>query len=319
MRGRLSLIAALMAAAGPGQADAPQFVRYLADASGVRVETDGGRTDAETPFAIASVGKAMTSVALLRLVARGELALDDPAADHLPAEAVRGLGGLGGVTVRHLLAMTSGLPDYLDDAYLDDALDDPGAVQRPLVALSYAYGEDRLFAPGRDFDYSNTNYVLAGLILERVTGLSYARAMEREVLGPAGMGRSFVFGAAPLPPDFPNGHEDGDHVRSYYRHSGFGDGGVIASAADVARFYRALFVERSLLPPALLAEMTRDPLGVGYGLGVELDGPVVGHSGGDLGFASDVRLDRRDGAVAVILVADAEADTDWTDAALADR
>ncbi len=59
--------------------------------------------------------------------------------------------------------------------------------------------------------------------------------------------------------------------------------------------------------------MTTDAGGAGYGMGIELDGPILGHSGGDLGFSSDVRLHRPSGTIAVMLVAEEEADTFWTD------
>lgn len=173
-----------------------------------------------------------------------------------------------------------------------------------------------MFPPGQGFDYSNTNYVLLGLILEDVTGQTYAKAMDRLVFRPAGMDRSFVFGSAHLPDTFPNGHEDGKHHRSYYMFDGFGDGGVIAPSQDVARFYNALFVEKSLLPPAMMEVFLHDGLGEGYGMGIELDGTIVGHSGGDLGFSSDVRLDRDNGTFAIILSASADTDTNWTFEAL---
>lgn len=290
-------------------------IRYL-DADGVTSVTVEGPARPDTPFAIASIGKMMTSVAVLRLVEQGKLALDDGVTAYLPTEPLAGLPRLPEVTLRHLLTMTSGLPDYLDDAYIEDALDDPVKVQNPLTALSYAYGERHLFPPGQGFDYSNTNYVLLGLILEDVTGQTYAKALDRLVFQPAGMDQSFVFGSQPLPDIFPSGHEDGAHYRSYYKFDGFGDGGVIAPAPDLARFFRALFVEQSLLTAAMMAEFLHDAFDEGYGMGIEVDGELVGHSGGDLGFSSDARLDRSSGTLAIILSASADTDTDWTFEAL---
>jgi D-alanyl-D-alanine carboxypeptidase len=130
------------------------------------------------------------------------------------------------------------------------------------------------------------------------------------------MDRSLVFGSAPLPDNFPNGHENGEHHRSYYMFEGFGDGGVIAPAFDLARFFHALFVDESLLTGAMMAEILHDPVGEGYGMGIEVDGAIVGHSGGDLGFSSDVRLDRDNGTLAIILSASADTDIDWTIEAL---
>ncbi|MEL7216145.1 MAG: serine hydrolase domain-containing protein [Pseudomonadota bacterium] len=282
---------------------------------GVRFALEDGVTYSEgpvdRPFAIASVGKTLTAVAILRQVEAGRLQLDAPVAAHLPREVVRGLGGLRGVTLRQLLSMSSGLPEYYDALYLEDALADQDRVQRPQIAVRYAYGFESHFAPGTQFEYSNTNYLLLGLILEAVTGQSYAEAIGAEVLAPAGMASSRVFGAGPLPSDFVTGHEDGAHIRGYYEGHGFGDGGVIATAPDVAAFYQALFIDQILLGPPLMREMLKDPHGAGYGMGIEVEDGIYGHSGGDLGFAADARFNAETGAIAVELIADGAADPDW--------
>ena len=293
-------------------ADPVVSIRYL-DASGVeRVQTTGATTSADTPFAIASIGKTMTSVAILRQVQKSRINLDDAASTWLPQSIVHGFSGMSGVTVRQLLTMTSGLPDYLDDAYIEDALRNPKQVQLAEIAVRYAFDYPALFSPGKRFDYSNTNYVLLGLILESATGLDYAEAIQQEVFSPSGMKSAFVFGSKALPAGFPSGHEDSRHYRQYYSHNGFGDGGVISSARDLAKFYRALFTEGTLLPPHLMDELLHDPLGENYGMGIELEDGLVGHSGGDLGFASDVRMDVHAGTIAIVLSADANADTYWT-------
>lgn len=302
LTGALALTMARPARAG----DVPT-VRHLDGPSGVRTLATGATPD--THFAIASVGKTMTAVAVLRRVAGGALRLDAPVTHWIAPELAEGFDGLPGITLRHLLTMRSGLPDYYTDDYLYDVLDDP-ARQTPQTALSYAYDDAPLFTPGTRFDYSNTNYVLLGLILEAETGLSYAQTIQREVFDPARMTDSFVFGSRPLPASFAAVPRA---VRAYYQNAGFGDGGVIATAADVARFYHALFREQNLLPPALLSDMTTDAGDAGYGMGIELDGPILGHSGGDLGFSSDVRLHRPSGTIAVMLVAGEDADTFWID------
>lgn len=299
--------------------DEVSAVQYLDRQGKIEVASAGLQVSGSTPFAIASIGKTMTSVALLRLVAQGKISLDDAASDWVAPEIVSGLGGMNGITLRHLLNMTSGLPDYLSDEYIDDVVADPENIQNPLTALSYAHGEKTLFRPGTRFDYSNTNYVLAGLILERVSGLSYSQAIKREVFRPAGMTQSFVFGSVPLPPEFPKGHEGGQHVRAYYKYQGFGDGGVISTAQDVGQFYRALFIEKNLISAAMMAELTHDPLGEFYGLGIDIEGSVYGHSGGDLGFSSDVRIDVETGTIAVILIAQSDANTSWTESAVQKR
>ena len=287
-------------------------MRYLERDGRAEVSLTGAGTTVNTPFTLASVGKSMTAVAVLRLVAQGAVSLDDSIAAFVDTDIQAGFGGLQNITLAHLLTMTSGLPDYLDDAYIVDVTDSPREIQNAKTALSYAYGDDRIFKLGKGFDYANTNYVLLGLALENITGLSYAGVMQREVFDVVGMANAFVFGSQPLPASFPEGHENGDHIRDYYQFDGFGDGGVIATAPDVAKFYRALFIDRSLLPAKQMRAFLNDPVGDGYGMGIDLDNPTYGHPGGDLGFATDVRINVETGDVAIMLSADAAADTAWT-------
>lgn len=270
-----------------------------------------GAVDLRTPFAIASVGKTMTAVAMLRLAERGMLGLDDLAAAHLPEEARRRVRGLDDVSIRHLLTMTSGLPDYYAQDYIDDALAAPDRERRPMDALDYIDGEPPLFAPGQDFDYTNTNYLLLGMILEYRTRQTYAEVISAEVFKPSGMTDSFAFGSRSLPGNMVTGHAGRAHVRNYYEGTGFGDGGVISSAGDLVRFYDALFKRRSLLSREMLSAMMRDPIGAGYGMGIEVEDGLVGHSGGDYGFAADVRMNLGTGDIALVLIGEEDADTDW--------
>jgi D-alanyl-D-alanine carboxypeptidase len=286
-----------------------QSVRYADIGGRVSVETTGGAT-ADTPFAVASVGKLYTAATILMLDASEVLDVDGAAPDYLPREIAEGYGGMDGVTLRHLLTMTTGLPDYYNEDYIEDALDDPEAVQTARTALTYAMDEDVLFDPGEAFDYSNTNYVMLGLVIEDATGKSYAQALEDLIFAPLGLSHSFVFGSRSLPEAFPTGHEGGDHVRDYYEGQGFGDGGVITTAADLAAFYHALRDGRLLADP-WLDMMLADPVGEGYGMGIEVEGDIVGHSGGDLGFASEVRMDVTNGDIAIVLVGEADGDTDF--------
>jgi D-alanyl-D-alanine carboxypeptidase len=297
-------------ASSPVCAEGLADIRYLQTADGRASYQASDGIGPSTPFALASLGKAMTAVAVLRLVGQGRLGLDDAPQAHLPPDVVAGAILPAGLTLRHLLTMTSGLPDYLDDAFVEDALDAPAKVQTPRAALRYAKGQEALFSPGTAFDYSNTNYVLLGLILEQASGQSFATVLRDQVFDPAGMSGAFVFGSQDLPPDFPQAFEQGQSVRAYYQADGMGDGGVIGSAEDLARFYRALFAG-VLLAPVLFAEFLHDPLQSGYGMGIEIDGALVGHSGGDLGFSADLRMDRDSGDIAIQLVASSDAATDW--------
>ena len=122
----------------------------------------GGReTQGGDRFILASVGKPYLAAALLRLHEAGRLDIRDPAARWLPGDVTAAFGGLEGVRVDHLLAMTSGLPDYLDDAFTEDLIADLRGWDGARRACLIAEGRTRFFAPGTDTTYSNTNYLLA--------------------------------------------------------------------------------------------------------------------------------------------------------------
>lgn len=265
---------------------------------------DGSPVTHQSQFAIASIGKTMTAVAILQQATLGQIDLNAPAARWLDESSVAMLGGLEDVTVWHLLTMRSGLPDYYTDTYLDDALAEPERVQTPGVALSYVADAGEIIPPGDSYEYSNTNYVLLQLILEAVTGETMALYFNRHIFTPAGMTGSVVFGSEPLDPRFVTGDDSGEPVRDYYAHTGLGDGGVLATAPDLIRFYRALFTDKILLPEPMLSLMLSDPEGDGYGAGIAVEETLVGHSGSDLGFSSDIAMDRVSEAIAVILIAE---------------
>ena len=308
--------------AGSAAAQEAAVVRYLWHDRTVSVETEGrlrlgGRkTRATDRFAVASTGKALLAVALLQLHERGVPSLQEPVKKWLPKSVVDAFGGLKGLSIMHLLQMRSGLVDYYHDDYLIAVFDDPNN-QTIETALGVVAGERPKFKPGRRFDYSNTNYLLAQLVLERASGLPMSQYFQQHILGPAGMKDSFVFGTRELPRNFAQGFEDlGDgpeDISFYYQGSGFGDGPLISTASDMAAFYRALFVDKVLLGPAGLALMLDDPLGEGYGMGMEVEqlrglGTVYGHSGGDLGFSADIRFAPGLNAIAVVLMAESNRD-----------
>lgn len=286
-----------------------------------RLQPNGRAIRSSDRFAIASVGKTVTAVALLQLVERGQLGLDDPANAHLSARTATAFSNLPGITLRHLLAMQSGLPDYYDEAYFDAVLQD-----RSKQTLDYALAQAALgrtqFRPGAEFEYSNTNYLLLQDILQNTTGQSLASYLKKHVLKRAGMADSFVFGTRSLPANFATGFENirgrgAEDVSFYYTGAGLGDGPLIASAPDLVAFYRALFVTQKLLGQPILRQMLTDPLGADYGLGIEVEntrrtGPIYGHSGADVGFVADVRYAPKMNAIIVALMAGVDGDPSVT-------
>ena len=272
---------------------------------------------ADARFRIASTTKPMVATVVLQLVAEGRLGLDDAVRRHLPAAP-------DGITVRQLLAHTSGLPDHTrEDRFVDRLISDRDRVWTPaeLLALVQRYEPD--FPPGQGWSYSNTGYVLLGELVGAVTGRPWAAEVRDRLLDPLGMTSTWVAGAerprGRVLPGYGDGDGDGDLEDLETGgpwpalESSEGDaGGVVSTAADVARFGAALFRGR-LLPPELLEQMvTPSRFGArnsGYGLGVEITRPdyrtaVWGHGGLLPGFRSALQYLPQSDLVVVVLVND---------------
>ncbi|GAA2069356.1 serine hydrolase domain-containing protein [Streptomyces albiaxialis] len=258
----------------------PGVIAEVRDAHGVWKGRAGVRNLAsEQPrsprerFRVASVTKTFTATVLLKLEAEGKLSLDDSVAEWLPG-VVRGKGYRPGhITVRQLLNHTSGIFDYNMDKgfrarYAGDEFERNRHVEwspAKLVDLALAhppnFQPEQGSRPGRPgkWDYSDTNYVLAGMVIEKVTGGSYARAVERLVIDPLGLRGTRVPGRSPALPSPHARHystlfEDGPQakVRDVTEFSptvAFSAGQLISTAQDVNTFLSELLAG-DLLPPA---------------------------------------------------------------------
>jgi D-alanyl-D-alanine carboxypeptidase len=232
---------------------------------------DEDRPQASTdPFRTASVTKTFTAAAMLRLVEEDELSLGDSIADHLPTGLVQRIAVIDHrsygrrITIRQLLNHTSGVYDYATDpGWRTDVLADPQRLWRPreLVHVAIRSGAP-YFRPGRGFHYSDTGYVLLGLIIEHVTRLPLAEAY-RELLPIAelGLDHTYLEGREPTPAD------TGDRAHQYIDEidttswnpsfDNFGGGGLVSTAGDLDSFIRALFEGRVFSESSTLRSMLR--------------------------------------------------------------
>ncbi|GGW90537.1 serine hydrolase [Streptomyces lomondensis] len=212
-------------------------------------------------FRAGSITKTFIATVVLQLAAEHRLALSDTVEQHLPG-LVRGAGNDGrALTLRSLLTHTSGLYDFT-------AATGGTTPVTPRQALRIALTHPPA-ARGR-FSYSNTNYVLLGLVIEQVTGHSYAAEAERRIITPLRLtGTSFPGSRSSLPS--PHGHAyaaDGTDVTDLDPRVAGAAGELVTTLADLDRFYAALLGGR-LLPPHWLREMldTRAAHGA-YGMGL---------------------------------------------------
>lgn len=282
----------------------------------------GPPVEVDDLFVLASVSKPYLATAILSLSADGRLPLDRPVSKLLGRDAAKGFPGLNRISVRTLLGMRSGLVDYYTQDYLEELILPRAGGVTLMRALDYARGESLEFKPGSIFDYSNTNYLLAQAVLERSTDAPMHDVFRKRLFARAGLNRTYVLNAPGSAPPSVAGYEDmsgtgPEDMRPNYHAPGFGDGGLIASAADTARFFHTLLIDRTLLPPTQLAALLADPEKDEYGLGIDVEhderlGVIFGHSGGDLGYVGDVRVVPSKGIVVVALFGSVEADSNVT-------
>ncbi|MBB3724961.1 serine hydrolase domain-containing protein [Nonomuraea dietziae] len=262
---------------------------------------------------IGSNTKTFIATLVLQLVAEGKVGLDTPAADYLPE-----FGLDERITVRMLLQHTSGVFNFSGEVYDDGTvaqgiaipygttgkewMDNRFTTYRPQELVELALSKPARFEPGMGWSYSNTNYVLARLLIEKVTGRSVAEEMRRLILGPLALSGTVV----PDGPEIP-----GPYAHAYYRYEDAGEqktaditrqnpswissgGDMISTTQDLHTFISALLGGK-LLPSPLLAEMcTPHPTGIpdmDYGLGVFVvntdgGGTVICHNGAAVGHAA---------------------------------
>ena len=261
------------------------------------------------PYQIASNSKQFTAVAILLLQRDGKLALDDTVAKYLP-----GVTGGERITIRQLLSHTSGLQDYWPQDYSFAAMATPTTPQ----AIVDRWAKKPLdFQPGAQWQYSNTGYVVAGMIVEKVAGEPLLAYLQRRVFGPLGiraMDQDLAVG-----PGYPQGY--GRYALGAVRVERppargwlFAAGELSMSAPDLAKWDIAR-MDRTLLAPddwaaQEMAVKLNDGKDTGYGLGVSVgtyaDGRrYVEHSGEAVGFLTEnIVLPDQKGAVVVFTNAD---------------
>ncbi|WP_338676688.1 serine hydrolase domain-containing protein [Streptomyces sp. SCSIO 30461] len=289
--------------------------------AGVADRTTGRERRPEDRFRVGSITKTFVATVVLQLEAEGRLSLDDTVERWLPG-LVRGNGNDGrAITLRQLLNHSSGLYSYTEDPGFSEKVFGPGFFEHrydtytPRELVRLAMGHRPNFAPGTGWQYSNTNFTLAGLVIEKATGRPYGSEVERRILRPLGLRGTSVPGVRPWLPG-PSGRAYSTLVGPQPSHtihdvtelnpSAAGSAGeMISTTGDLNRFYRVLLGGR-LLPKAQLKKMTttlstgEDAPNLRYGLGLmavklSCGKEVWGHGGGIHGSSSGAVVTRDGG------------------------
>jgi D-alanyl-D-alanine carboxypeptidase len=261
-------------------------------------------------FRAGSITKPFVATVILQLAGERRLGLDDTLQRHLPGLLPDGAR----ITLRHLLQHTSGVPDYTRTAafgaFYGTAADIVRMRDRTWTTqelLSLVHDIPLGFEPGTDLFYSNTNYLLLAMVVERLTGRDYRTEIQRRILRPLGMRRTRAPGTDPfLTGPHPHAYlpVDGTPVDiTVFNPSVSGAAGeIVSTAADLNDFFRALLGGRLLRPAEQRQLLTSRPTQAGYDYGLGLmslklaDGSRVwGHRGETFGYYAESWTAENDG------------------------
>jgi len=256
----------------------PGAIVYVRTPTGVRTGVAGyADRDAHISmragdrYRIASVSKAFVSVLILQLEAAGKLDIDDPVEKYVPDVVPNGRA----ISLRELMNHTSGLFNYTDDAaFVNDPFTNFSRAWTPSQLLALAFAHSPNFAPGTNWSYSNTNYIVLGLVVEAVTAEPLGQVLQEKIFAPLNLTSTSFPSTIELAPDLVHGYVKVqgtpliDISAGLNPTWGWAAGAIVSTAKDVTSFYRALFT-RKLLPAAQLDEMETPTQVAGtYGLGV---------------------------------------------------
>jgi D-alanyl-D-alanine carboxypeptidase len=268
-------------------------------ASGVASLRTGLAVQPDDLFQIGSITKPFVATVMLQLVQEGQLTLDDPLASWLAPDLLQQIPNGAQITLRQLLNHTSGIPDYVPillgvgvNLFRD---------WQTSELIELIGGQTADFAPGTDWSYSNTNYLLLGEVIERVTGSTPAAQIRSRILEPLQLNSTFFADV-----------EAGQAIGGYWDVNGDGQlddvsnlslswagtaGALISNTKDLVRFGEALFGGELLKPDSLeqmlsFVEPSQSNAFSGYGLGIArlktTEGTFYGHTGLTLGFRSSL-------------------------------
>jgi D-alanyl-D-alanine carboxypeptidase len=261
---------------------------------------------ADHVFRIGSITKSFTAAAILKLEAQGRLGLDDPLVRHLPDYTAS-----SAITLRHLLTHTSGIADYVDVSGFGTR---QAEAKTPAELVAAFAGLPLEFAPGSQWSYSNSGYFLLGLVIEKITGRTYADFLQAEITGPAGL-RDTRY--CPDEQDYPRaalGYKN-DHGRLVPADAAmmklpFSAGALCSTASDLVQWLAALS-HGKIGSPGSFARMSQPVVLTSgktypYGLGLaprELEGHArVGHHGTINGFGCTLHYYPNDDLYLAVLV-----------------
>lgn len=228
-----------------------------------------------TLYQIASLSKTFTAVAVMQLVEKELLNLDNPISQYFP-DFPNGES----ITISHLLSHSSGIPDYLKANFEFDYSKE----WNPNDIVKTVSDSELEFTPGKSFRYSNTGYVMLGLIVEKVSGQSYANYIEEHIFKPSNMSHSMFMVSAGIPKA--EGYVEGKVGPVMHNSAAYAAGDIISTVEDLERFDRALrnnvLISKETSELMSMTHAKKFPSQYGYGWYTQdvMGKKAVGHPGG---------------------------------------
>ncbi|WP_406340726.1 serine hydrolase domain-containing protein [Streptomyces sp. NBC_00648] len=260
-------------------------------AFGVADKRTGAPMTDDMRIRIGSETKTFTATAVLELVDDGTVGLNDPISKY-----IKGVPNGNHIAVRDLLDMRSGLFSYsADDAFIKAFLTNPDRPFTPKELLAYAFKHPNQFPPGSKFQYCNTNYILLGLLVEKMTGENLRDVIEHRVLRPSHLDHTLFPKAAEFPRPHAHGYTnqtltgkvaDATHWNPSW---GWAAGAMISDLHDLKHWAKDLAIGTLLSPATQAKRLKVLPTGVpgaGYGLGIFNVNGWTGHNGSLPGYES---------------------------------
>jgi D-alanyl-D-alanine carboxypeptidase len=256
---------------------------------------------------IGSVTKTFTGTIIMQLAEAGKLSLDDPIEKYVP-----GVPNGSRISLRMLADMTSGIASYTRSTkFTDIYFAKPETVFTPDRLLAIGISESPIFEPGVRFDYSNTNTILLGMVIEKVTGEHVGDVYKKMVFHPLGLkNTSWPGEATEMPAPYAQGFTlQGDYAKpdapsdaTHWNPAwGWTAGELISTMADLLIYGRALGTGQGLLGHAAQAERLRSfPSPAGYGIAIGCIDGWVGHTGELPGYNTSVFYDTTNDATVVV-------------------
>jgi CubicO group peptidase (beta-lactamase class C family) len=242
-------------------------------------------------FRIGSITKQFTAVSILQLMEQGKLNLQDDITRFIPDYPTSGYK----ITIEHLLAHTSGIQSYTS---MEDYMQRITLDMKPAEMIEYFKNQPMKFAPGTEWEYSNSNYFLLGYIIEKISGKTYAEYIEENFFKPLGMINSLYGSDTKIIKKRANGYAIGENgfenAKPLSMTQPYAAGSIQSTVEDLFKWHQAIhsykLIKKESLDKAFtkykLADGEETDYGYGWGLGFVQGSPTIDHGGGINGFGT---------------------------------